>query len=166
VVSTSDGERQELLETTLDDFHSGFNYRWSPSGENLALLVGRKVMLFRFPGGKSQQIGSLIDPALGRCFDMNWSPDEQTIALILEKRPGQSNRKESGTRVLTVTVPDGRWTELNAEPGDNYVINWSPDGKWLSYDEEKMVKIRPEGILWELDIDAYLRQMDQKMSAP
>ncbi len=165
-VSTPDGEPRKLMETKLDDYHSGFKYSWSPSGESLALLVGRKVMLFRFPGGKDAQIGSLIDPALGRCFGMNWSPDEQTIALTLEEKPGQSNRKEAGTRVFTVTVPDGRWTELNAEPGDKWVINWSPDGKWLSYDVEEMVKIRPEGILWELDINAYLKQMDQKLTAP
>ncbi len=165
VVSTSDGEPRKLMETRLDDLHSDFEYRWSPSGESLALLVGRKVILFGFPDGKSQQIG-LIDPTLGRCFDMSWSPDEQTIALTLEERPGQSNGKEPGTRVLTVTVPDGRWMELDGEPGYKYAVNWSPDGKWLSYDLEEWVKIRPEGILWELDITAYLKRMDQKLSAP
>jgi Tol biopolymer transport system component len=154
------------METRLDDFHSGFEYRWSPSGQSLALLVGRKVMLFRFPGGKSEQIGSLIDPVLGRCYDMSWSPDEQTIALSLEVKPGQSDRKGFGTRVFTVTVPDGRWTELDGEPGYNCSVNWSPDGKWISYDLEEQVKIRPEGILWELDLDAYLKQMDQKITVP
>ncbi|MCP4453943.1 MAG: hypothetical protein GY809_20975 [Planctomycetes bacterium] len=166
VMSTFDGELRKLMETRLDDYHSGFQYRWSPSGENLALLVGRKVMLFRFPGGKSQQIGDLIDPALGRSFDMSWSPDGQTIALTLEERPGQPNGKEPGTRVLTVTVPDGRWTELDGESGYNYWVNWSPDGKWLSYGAEEWVKIRPEGILWELELAAYLKQMDQKLTAP
>jgi Tol biopolymer transport system component len=166
VVSISNGEPQKLIEVMPEEYHTSFDYQWSPSADRLAFLVGRKLLLYRFPGGACRQVGDLMDPDLGRCYCMAWSPDEQTIALTLEEKPGQSNRKEPGTRVFTVTVPDGRWAELDGEPGYKYVVNWSPDGRWISYDAEEYVKIRPEGILWELDIAAYLKQMNQKLPAP
>jgi Tol biopolymer transport system component len=160
VVSASGGEPRKLIEMKPDDYHTSFDYRWSPSGKNLALLVGRRLLVFQFPDGESQQVGGLLDPLLGRCFGMTWSPDEQSLALIMETKP-TSSEGVSGTEIFTVTVPEGRRTELEGESGNNYSVNWSPDGKWISYDSEEFVKTRPEGLLWEVEIDAYLKKMDQ-----
>lgn len=164
VVSASGGEPRKLIEMKLDDYHTSFDYRWSPSGESLALLVGRRLLIFQFPDGESQQVGGLLDPLLGRCFGIEWSPDEQRLALIMEAKPKSSDPEESGTQIFTVTVPEGRWTELEGESCYNYSVNWSPDGKWISYDSEEWIKTRPEGVIWEVEIDAYLKKMAQRSS--
>ncbi len=36
---------------------------------------------------------------------------------------------------------------------------WSPDSKWISYFAEEVVKVQPEGILWELAIDEALAKL-------
>jgi hypothetical protein len=51
---------------------------------------------------------------------------------------------------------------MDGVDGYKYIVNWSSDGRWVSYDSENWIKIRPEGVLWELKIDAYLQQMDQR----
>ena len=68
MVSASGGEPRKLIEMKQDDYHTSFDYRWSPSGKSLALLVVRRLLVFQFPDGESQQVGGLLDPLLGRCF--------------------------------------------------------------------------------------------------
>jgi Tol biopolymer transport system component len=37
---------------------------------------------------------------------------------------------------------------------------WSPDGKWISYfSEDEEVKTRPEGVIWELDVEESLAKI-------
>lgn len=164
VVSDSGGESKKLIEMKQDFRHKGFNYAWCPRGDKLAVLAGRKILAFRFPGGERQQVGGLIEPLWGRCFAMKWSPDGQRLALIMEAKPKSSDPEESGTKIFTVNVPEGKWTELAGESGTNYFLYWSPDGKWISYNSESYVKTRPERVIWEVEIDAYLKKMAQRSS--
>ncbi len=147
------------------------NWAWSPDGDKLALFADQKLMMFQMPDGTSRQIGKLLDPTWKSCFDMEWSPDGQKIGLIVKMKSDPSDVQaipggtgESGTRVLTVTVPDGKWTEVAGQAGTNYYMYWSPDGRWICYDSEEFVKIRPEGTLWEVEIDKYLKKMAQASS--
>lgn len=156
VISASGGEPKRLIEISQE---SAYSWAWSPSGESLAVLADRKLLIFKMPDGESYQVGELLDPRWGGCYDMKWSPDGREIALSMWADPDQ----DSGS-IFTVTVPEGKWTELTGKPGTHYFLSWSPDGKWISYDSEEFVKTRPEGILWEVDIDAYLKKMDQSSS--
>ena len=39
---------------------------------------------------------------------------------------------------------------------------WSPDNKWISYfAEDQSVKTRPEGVLWEMDVEEALAKLDK-----
>ncbi|MCK4494910.1 MAG: PD40 domain-containing protein, partial [Candidatus Aminicenantes bacterium] len=146
VVSVPDGIPKRLIESSKGSGLSR-NWAWSPNGEKLAILADDKLMVFQMPNGDAQQVGKLLDPSWGTCFDMEWSPDGREIAMIIPMKPDSSD--EQNTRIFTVTVPEGKWTELAGKSGTNYYLYWSPDGKWISYDSEEFVKIRPEGILWE-----------------
>ncbi len=117
-------------------------------------------MIFQMPDGEAQQVGKLLDPGWRTCFDMEWSPDGRKIAMIILMK--SDSLDEPNNRIFTVTVPEGKWTELAGKSGTNYYLYWSPDGKWISYDSEEFMKIRPEGILWEVEIDEYLNRMAQK----
>ncbi|UCD52342.1 MAG: PD40 domain-containing protein, partial [Phycisphaerales bacterium] len=119
--------------------------------------------------GGQQEVGTLPDPVWGRCWDLQWSPDGKTLGLILEARPGWKRGGEDisgNTRLFTVTVPEGKWTELAGEAGTNYYFVWSPDGKWVAYNSEGWIRKRPEGVLWEVEVDAFLRRATEKRSLP
>jgi len=160
VASIQDGESRRLTEASF----VGFRYKWSPSGESLALLAGRKILVFQFPDGKSQQVGSLTVPLFWRCFSMEWSPNEQSLVLILE---GDEESAMGGScKMFTVTVPDGRWTDMKLKSGGHHFAKWSPDGQWISYYREDWAKTQLGGTLWELEIDEYLMKMSQSGLAP
>lgn len=110
--------------------------------------------------GKCQEVGEKIDALWERCLDMKWSPDEREIALIKFFSPDSASQDNS--TILTVSIPDGKWTELTGRLGLSLSLSWSPDGRWISYDLEEFVKIRPEGVLWEVEVDSYLKKMDEK----
>lgn len=59
-------------------------------------------------------------------------------------------------------IPLGDGDVITFTDMDAYRSAWSPDGKWLSYDLQELVKIRPAGTLWEVEIDEYINQMEQK----
>jgi len=161
----STGESKRLKEITRDEHHKAFKYAWCPDGERLGLLADRTLWIIDIPSGRRQQIGGLLDPVWGRCFDMQWSPDGKTLGLILEAKPestGPTDDISGNTRLFTVTVPEGKWTDLAGKEGTNYHLSWSPDGKWIAYNSEEWVRTRAEGIVWEVEVDAFLRQAAEK----
>ena len=36
---------------------------------------------------------------------------------------------------------------------------WSPDSKWISYSIEQNIKTRPEGVLWEMDVEEAMAKL-------
>jgi Tol biopolymer transport system component len=162
VVAVPDGKAKKLIESNKGGGLSR-NWVWSPNGDKLALLADHKLTVFTIPEGQPQQVGQILPPTWETCFDMEWSPNGGEIAVITVMEPGPSDVPNN--RVFTVTVPEGKWTELAGQGGTNYYVYWSPDGKWISYDSEEFVKIRPEGILWEVEIDEYLDRMGQEQQA-
>jgi len=160
VVPATGGESRRLIETPYD-YNAAFKYAWCPQGEKLALLCGPRLLLFDPASGQPQEVGTLPDPVWGRCYDMQWSPDGKTLGLVLEARPNSTHdgKDISGnTRLFTVTIPEGKWTELAGEAGTNYYFVWSPDGEWVAYNSEGWIRKRPEGVLWEVDVEPFLRR--------
>jgi Tol biopolymer transport system component len=153
IFSPFDGESKKLLEGRIQ------RWAWSPSGERLAVLTKEKLLIFDVKDGKCQEIGEKIDALWKRCIDMKWSPDEREIALIKFFSPDSASQDNSS--ILTVSISDGKWTELTGRSAFSYSLSWSPDGRWISYDLEEFVKVRPEGILWEVDVESFLNKMDE-----
>lgn len=169
VVPAGGGEPRRLTEVPYDDSHAAFEYALCPQGEQLALVCGQELLLFDPASGQRREVGTLPDPVWGRCFDIQWSPDGKMLGLILEARPDSTRGGEdiSGhTRLFTVTVPEGKWTELAGEAGTNYYFVWSPDGKWVAYNSEGWIRKRPEGVVWDAKVDAFLRRATEKRLLP
>jgi len=156
VVPALGGESKRLIQGSID------GWAWSPSGDRLAVLADQKLLIFPIPDGEYYQLGKLLDPNWNEYHDMKWSPDGREIALIM--LPKLNSSTEDITSLFTVSVPEGTWTKLTGRSGTSYSLSWSPDGKWIAYDLEDFIKTRPEGILWEVEIDAYLKKMDQSSS--
>ncbi len=165
VTPASGGESKRLMEMTSGEHHRAFGYDWCWDGERLALLADRTLWILDVPGGDRQQIGGLLDPVWGRCFDMKWSPDGKALGLILEAKPettGPTDDISGNTRLFTVTVPEGKWTELGGQEGTNYHLAWSPDGKWIAYNSEEWIRTRAESVVWEVEVGTFLKQAAEK----
>ena len=161
VTPASGRESKRLMEMPYGEHHKAFGYDWCSDGERLALLADRTLCILDVPIGSRQQIGGLLDPIWGRCFDMQWSPDGKTLGLILEAKPettGPTDDISGNTRLFTVTVPEGKWTELGGQEGTNYHLAWSPDGKWIAYNSEEWIRTRAESAVWEVEVDTFLKQ--------
>ncbi len=165
VTPASTGKAKRLIEMVYDEHHKAFGHAWHPDSERLALLAGRTLWIFDIPGEGRQQIGGSLDPVWGRCFDMQWSPDGRTLGVILEAKPESTGPTEDisgNTRLFTVTVPEGKWTELGGQEGTNYHLAWSPDGKWIAYNSEEWIRTRAESVVWEVEVDTFLKQAAEK----
>ena len=152
VYSLRNGETKKLLDGHIR------NWAWSASGDQLAVATKEKLFVFNMLDGTQRDIEYTeeMKAVWTVSYDMKWSPDEQTIGVIFY------SNDEDVTSLFTVTLLYGQWKEMTERQGSSYIVYWSPDGKWISYDLQELVKIRPAGTLWEVDIDAYVDQITQK----
>jgi Tol biopolymer transport system component len=169
VISLSSGEATKIL-----DVPGKYDYAWSPDSKELALLsrsagYGKKGMpFFRDEGkisaisvadGKTRQVLDLNEQPMDQAYGIRWSPDGRNLGLL-----GWKNAGDPTNQILIVPAEGGKVTGLAAYNGggsiDLYVgMSWSPDGKWISYTFEGMVKIRPEGAIWEADFEEILGKL-------
>jgi len=149
--SLRDGESKKLVEG-----HIQF-WAWSPSGDQLAVLTKEKLRVFNVEDGTTRDIEftGKIDPLWDRAYHMQWSPDGQQIGIVA------MFIDEDVTSLFTVSLLDGKWKEMTERQGTSYVFSWSPNGKWISYNLQELVKLRPAGSLWEVEIDEYIEKVVQ-----
>ena len=155
VMSIPGGEAKKLME--VERGHPKvLNYQVSPNGQELAVVLESKILVFSLPDGERREITKVGGPALGRYSSINWSPDGQTLALLVYPKP----EKGGQTRIFTVPARGGKWIELAADdPGHKYdLLDWSPDGKWIAYRSDGEAKIGPESVIWEADFEEILKK--------
>jgi Tol biopolymer transport system component len=150
VIPASGGEPTKILDNC--DYWS---HAWSPDGKEIVAESKGMILAIPIDGGKSRQILDLkaqgiVDGARGLCC----LPNGKHLAFISKKM----GRKKP-TRIFVVPAKGGNVTELASD--DDGWKDWiypSPDGKWISYNSEGYVKIRPQGSIWEVDIKELLRK--------
>jgi Tol biopolymer transport system component len=153
VISASGGEPTKILDNT--DYWS---HAWSPDGKEL--FAESKGMIFAFPidGGKARKIldfkeQGLVDGAVG----LSWLPDGKQLVFVSKKEG------KGPTRIFRAPAKGGKVVELASDDADwKEGIYPSPDGKWISYNTEEFVKKRPEGSIWEVDVEALLKSGKEK----
>jgi sugar lactone lactonase YvrE len=136
---------------------------WSPDGRELAAAAERELLAFELPALKRRVLADLEPLHWTRCVDLKWSPTGTHLAFVLWPMPGEKATDPDSARLFTVSAQDGAITELAAnEKGYRNFLHWSPDGKWILYDSESYIRVRPAGEIWEADVDALLRQAQVK----
>lgn len=146
-VPVSGGEPRTILDPC---YH--YRYAWSPDGKKLVAESKGVISVVTFPEGESRQVVNLGREGLFRTWGFCWLPDGKSFAFISQKG------SEAPTRIYVVPAEGGKITELAADD-DNWK-DWlypSPDGKWISYDSEGWVKARPEGSIWEVNVEDLLK---------
>ena len=131
---------------------------WSPDGKKLAIQSAGMISVVSVADGKNQQIAALKDLGLERVFYFSWSPDGKQIACV-----GQHIEKGHAGPIFIISIKDSKATTLVAnDTSSKYVLHWSPDGEWISYNSEGSVKVRPEGTMWEVDFEEILEKVSKQ----
>ncbi len=154
VISAYGGEATKILDTPA----GRGEYAWSPDGKEIAVISKGVLSAIPIAAGKARQIldlkhqGFVKDETWGLC----WLPDGKYLTFISQKEIGGPGRN----RIFKVPAKGGKVTELAADDdGWKDYLYPSPDGKWISYDSEAMVKTRSEGSIWEADFEELLKKL-------
>jgi Tol biopolymer transport system component len=156
VVSVSDDKTTKILDTGPGRIHA-----WSPDSRKLAIESGGLISVVSIADGGTQQIAELKDLGLDRVFDLRWSPDGKYFACV-----GNHIKKGPSCPIFVIPVEGGIVATLAADDtSEKYRLSWSSDGRWISYNSEGSVKVRPEGTMWEADFEQIVRAASASAAA-
>jgi beta-lactamase regulating signal transducer with metallopeptidase domain/Tol biopolymer transport system component len=151
VVPTSGGEARVVADVHLDDrfrFYSRI-HAWSPDGKELTVASEGMISNFPISGGDARTVVRLTDTRIDGVTWPRWSPDGRLLAF-------QGGIDQN----LYVYRPDnGKPQPLSSGEIDLDAWYWSPDSKWISFFSTETVKTRPEGVLWEMDVEEALAKL-------
>ncbi|MFC1762361.1 tetratricopeptide repeat protein [Planctomycetota bacterium] len=152
VASVSDGKTTKILDTGPGRIRA-----WSPDSKKLAIESEGLISLVSIADGGIQQIAELKNLNLERIFDISWSPDGKYIACV-----GKHIEKGDAGPIFMIPVAGGEVTTLvDNDTSSKYVLHWSPDSRWISYNSEGSIKVRPEGTMWEADFEEIVKKASQ-----
>ena len=151
MLPVSGGEARKVIDACV-------TYAWSPDSRKIAVISGGVVSTITVDSYEFQQILDLNALDIDDAWWLHWSPDGKYLTFF-------SVGKEGGKqcRILMVPASGGEVVELAPDDqGDSYVLYWSPDSKWVSYNSDQLVKMRPEGTIWELEVKKFLDGLFQR----
>ncbi|MHC4508440.1 MAG: DPP IV N-terminal domain-containing protein [Planctomycetota bacterium] len=150
VVPASGGKATKILDVPGNDKYA---YGWSPDSKKLAFDSEGLISVVSVADGETKQVANLKDLGLERVFYFSWSPDGKHIACV-----GDHIEKGDAGPIFIIPIEGGKVTTLVAnDSSSKYLLHWSPDGRWISYNSEGPVKVRPEGTMWEADFDEIVK---------
>ncbi len=127
---------------------------WSPDSKKLVIQSEGMISVVSVADGDTQQIATMKDLSLERIFYFSWSPDGKYIACV-----GKHIEKGDAGPIFVIPVEGGKATTLvKNDTSYKYLLHWSPDGRWISYNSEGPVKVRPEGTMWETDFEEIVKK--------
>jgi Tol biopolymer transport system component/beta-lactamase regulating signal transducer with metallopeptidase domain len=148
VVSASGGEVKDVADLRFKETPlPGRPCAWLPNGREVTVICEVEGIIANFPiaGGEPKTVARFQDLGIDRANWQQWSPDGRFLAF--QGKTGQEGLK------LYVYQPDTAKLQRLADDDDVFLFYWSPDSRWISYFSSQLVKTRPEGILWEMDVD-------------
>jgi len=139
-----------ISKITHNDIETG---NWGPDSKSAAILSNGEISVISLTGEKLRHIVALKDLGLDDSSSPKYSPDGKQIAFF-----GSYGAKSV---IYLYSIEDAKFTRLAEENPDTqkYSLDWSPDGKWLSYQTSEEEKIRPEGTMWEADFEEIIEKL-------
>ena len=128
---------------------------WSPDSKQLVIQSEGMISIVSVADGETRQITKLKDLGLERIFYFSWSPDGKHIACV-----GKHIEKGDAGPIFIIPAEGGETTTLVTNDNScKYLLHWSPDGKWISYNSQGPMKVRPEGTMWEADFEEIVKKL-------
>ena len=121
---------------------------WNSNSESIIIFTGKELQVISLDGEILEHILNIEDLGLEMTGFPSLSPDGKHIAFI-----GYEDGDKSV--IIKYTSDSKKITRLGDDNllDTKYWLNWSSDGKWLSYLTYEGIKVRPEGSLWEADFE-------------
>jgi len=131
--------------------------KWSYDSKSMAILSENDLRIISPEGKLLKQLINIKDLGIEDIGLTGFSRDGKNLAFI-----GYFSNNEKAF-ILIYSLETGKITRLGEENIDDnkYSLSWSPDGKMLSYQTYELMKVRPEGSLWEADFEEFLEKMDK-----
>jgi dipeptidyl aminopeptidase/acylaminoacyl peptidase len=110
-----------------------FSPRFSPDGKTLAFVVdldgGENYDIFAFNFADKTQINLTPDTPHALTTSFAWSPDSTQIAICSDR----DGRFDTYIMPAGGVMPGktGEYKKVLDQPRPDWVVRWSPDGKWL-----------------------------------
>jgi Tol biopolymer transport system component/TolA-binding protein len=155
------GEIIKLLDEGKEIECSRWNFALSPDNSMVAVLTDHQIKIIPINDTKAGKLLDINDLGLKGCLELCWSPDGNSLAFIGSKEVDDKVAYPAGKFCIYTVPMDGSPPVRVAPDDDNvkYFLSWSPDGKWLAFSPESIIKIRPESTIWEADFDEILEKL-------
>jgi Tol biopolymer transport system component/TolA-binding protein len=130
---------------------------WSYDSKSLAIISENELEIISPDGKLMRQLVNIKELGIDEVDLSGFSRDDKNLALI-----GYFSNNEKAF-IIVYSMETGKITRLGEENiNDNkYSLSWSPDGKMLSYQTYEILKVRPEGSLWEANFEEVLKKLEE-----
>jgi len=118
---------------------------WSPDSKEVVVACDGTISGFPVTSGSARVIVRLQAVGYEDVSWLGWSPDGQRLAFYGGKRGEPS-------RLCLFSPSTGKIEELKDSPTTAWDFVWSPDSKMICGTAEEAQKMRPAGVLRELDV--------------
>jgi len=121
-------------------------HTWFPDSKEIGVLSDDGIVAVSIADGKARPFLKFADAGFDWLSWFEWSPDGRTLGLYGPKG------EENGAIAL-FHASDGKIEKLPNDPSDKYGFNWTPDSQAICYTATQPQKVRPAGVVRELDLD-------------
>ena len=121
---------------------------WNSDSKSITIFTDNELQIISLDGEILEQFLNLEEQGIESYDSPCLSPDGEHFAFV-----GYESGEES--LIIIYSFDSKLITRLANENLNDYKygLDWSPDGKWLSYLTYEGIKVRPEGSLWKADFE-------------
>lgn len=131
---------------------------WSPDGKQVLASVGKQMALISVADGS---VRILKDFAWSAPLEMRFSSDGRYIAYDMPPR------EDSADRDIFLLATDGSFdVPLVEGPAYEFVLDWTPDGRWLMFASDRDLAVGFGRHAWFLEIVDGQPQTDPELVKP
>ncbi len=129
---------------------------WNSDSKSITIFTDNELQVISLDGKILEHILNLKDQGIETYDSPCLSPDGNHFAFV-----GYESGEES--LIFMYSYDSKKITRIAYENLNDYKygLNWSPDGKWLSYHTYEGIKVRPEGSLWEADFEEVIEKLSE-----
>lgn len=143
VISTEGGVARTILTTPQGQ---AVPFAWSPGSQEIVAVLDGTLTGFLISGGSGRVVANLREKDYDTPSWLRWSPDGKRLAF------------HSGSRLHLLSPATGEIADLNTPLSSAWSFTWSPDSKMISCIAEEPKKVRPAGVIRELDVAEALQE--------
>ncbi len=121
-------------------------HTWFPDSKEIGVLSDDGIVAVSIADGKARPFLKFADAGFDWLSWFEWSPDGRTLGLY-------GGKGEENGDIVLLYASDNKIERLPNDPPDKYGFDWTPDSQAICYTASQPQKVRPAGMVRELDLD-------------